>query len=179
LPLVIVLDEAYVEFTDHPSAAARVPSTPNLIVLRTFSKWAGLAGLRIGYGVFPLELMAHLWKIKQPYNINVAADAAARASLTDLDTLLTNVARLKTERARLFDALSSLPYLHPYPSQSNFILCQVSGLYAAQLKRTLAEDHGILIRYFDKPGLDDHVRISVGMPAQTDKLIAALQSLTH
>jgi len=178
LPLVVVLDEAYVEFADQPSAAARVLSTPNLIVLRTFSKWAGLAGLRIGYGLFPLTLMAHLWKIKQPYNINVAADAAARASLADLDSLLDNVARLKTERARLLDALSSLPYLYPYPSQSNFILCRVSGLDAAQLKRTLAEDHGILIRYFDKPGLDDHVRISVGMPAQTDKLIAALQSLT-
>ena len=178
LPLVVVLDEAYIEFADQPSAAARVLSTPNLIVLRTFSKWAGLAGLRIGYGVFPLDLMAHLWKIKQPYNVNVAADAAARASLADLDTLRANVVRLKTERPRLFDALSGLPYLDPYPSQSNFILCRVRGLDAGYLKRTLAEEHGILIRYFDKPGLTDHIRISVGMPAQTDKLIAALQSLT-
>jgi histidinol-phosphate aminotransferase len=178
LPLVVVLDEAYIEFADQPSAATRVLATPNLIVLRTFSKWAGLAGLRVGYGIFPLDLMAHLWKIKQPYNVNVAAEAAARASLDDLDTLLTNIARLKVERARLFDALSSLPYLDPYPSQSNFILCRVRGLDAGWLKRTLAEDHGILIRYFDKPGLSDHIRISVGTPAQTSKLLTALQSVT-
>jgi histidinol-phosphate aminotransferase len=177
LPLVVVLDEAYIEFADQPSATIRVPETPNLIVLRTFSKWAGLAGLRVGYGIFPFGLMAHLWKIKQPYNVNVAADAAARASLANLDTLLDNIARLKAERTRLFDALRRLPYLKPYPSQSNFILCRVQGNDAGQLKRSLAEEHGILIRYFDKPGLNDHVRVTVGTPAQTGRLIAALESL--
>lgn len=177
LPLVIVLDEAYIEFADQPSAAIRVLETPNLIVLRTFSKWAGLAGLRVGYGVFPLGLMAHLWKIKQPYNVNVAADAAARASLANLGTLLENITHLKTERSRLFEVLRRLSFLDPYPSQSNFILCRVQGSDAGQLKRSLAEEHGILIRYFDKPGLNDHVRVTVGTPAQTGRLIAALESL--
>lgn len=177
LPLLVVLDEAYIEFAEAPSNVTRVPDVPNLVVLRTFSKWAGLAGLRIGYGVFPLPLMAHLWKIKQPYNVNVAADAAARASLVDVGTLLGNVSRIITERSRLFDALQAVPYLMPYPSRSNFVLCRVEGIDAAELKRRLAEEYGILIRYFNKPGLRDHVRFSVGTPQQTDKLIAALNGI--
>ncbi len=177
LPLVVVLDEAYIEFSGVPGAISRVPSTPNLIVLRTFSKWAGLAGLRVGYGAFPLELMAHLWKIKQPYNLNVAADAAARASLSDLPALQANVSRLIAERERLLKELAAIPYLRPYPSRSNFVLCQVVGRDAAALKRRLAEDHGILIRYFDRPGLRDHIRISAGRPEHTDALLAALRQL--
>jgi len=177
LPLIVVLDEAYIEFAGVESAASRVPATPNLVVLRTFSKWAGLAGLRVGYGVFPLALMAHLWKIKQPYNVNVAADAAARASLADLPYLRANVERIIAERERLLAALRSVTYLEPYPSRANFVLCRVSGLSAAALKQRLAADYGILIRYFDKPGLRDHVRLSVGTPQQTDRLLAALREI--
>jgi histidinol-phosphate aminotransferase len=177
LPLVVVLDEAYIEFSGADSMATRVPETPNLIVLRTFSKWAGLAGLRVGYGVFPLDLLTHLWKIKQPYNLNVAADAAARASLADLPKLQANVQRLITERARLEVELAKFPFLAPYPSRSNFVLCKVQGMDAYQLKQRLAQDYGILIRYYAKPGMRDHVRISAGTPEQTDALLAALRAI--
>jgi len=177
LPLVVVLDEAYLEFSGAESLACRVPETPNLIVLRTFSKWAGLAGLRVGYGIFPREIIAHLWKIKQPYTVNVAADAAARASLADLPTLRANVERLIAERERLARELAAVPYLHPYPSRGNFVLCRVTGLDAGQLRRRLAEKHGILIRHYDTPRLRDHVRISAGTPAQTDALLAALRAI--
>ena len=177
LPLVVVLDEAYLEFSGAQSLAPRVPGTPNLIVLRTFSKWAGLAGLRAGYGAFPRDIIAHLWKIKQPYNVNAAADAAARASLADLPYLRANVARLIAERERLERELATIPYLHPYPSRGNFVLCRVTGLDAAQLRRRLAEEHGILIRHYSAPRLRDHVRISAGTPAQTDALLAALREM--
>ena len=177
LPLVVVLDEAYLEFSGAQSLAPRVPGTPNLIVLRTFSKWAGLAGLRVGYGVFPREIIAHLWKIKQPYNVNVAADAAARASLADLPYLRANVERLIAGRERLERELAAIPYLHPYPSRGNFVLCRVTGMDAAQLRRRLAEEHGILIRHYDTPRLRDHVRISAGTPAQTGALLAALREI--
>lgn len=177
LPLILVLDEAYIEFSGAPSMARLVPQTPNLIVLRTFSKWAGLAGLRVGYGIFPLPLIDHLWKIKQPYNVNVAADAAARASLLDLETLYESVERIVAERDRLQRALASIPFLRPYPSRSNFVLCRVVGQDAAMLKHRLAEEAGILIRYFDKPGLRDHIRITAGKPAHTDALIAALRRM--
>jgi len=177
LPLVVVLDEAYIEFSGAPGMAPRVPRTPNLIVLRTFSKWAGLAGLRVGYGVFPREIIAHLWKIKQPYNVNVAADAAARASLADLTALRANVERLVAERARLERELAAFPWLRPYPSRANFVLSRVVGLDAAADRRRLAQDYGILVLHYASPALRDCLRISAGTPAQTDALLAALREI--
>jgi histidinol-phosphate aminotransferase len=177
LPLAVVVDEAYIEFSGAESFASRVPDEPNLIVLRTFSKWAGLAGLRIGYGLFPLPLIEQLWKIKQPYNVNAAADLAARAALNDLPSLQLDIERIRAERDRLFAALSAFPQLSPYPSRANFVLVRVEGFDAAALKQRLAQDHGILVRHFDKPGLADHVRISAGTPAQTDALLGALRTI--
>lgn len=183
LPTLVVLDEAYIEFADAElgrtvSRIAQVPRRENLIVLRTFSKWGGLAGLRVGYGAFPAWLMPTLWKAKQPYNVNVAAQEAARATLQDLDERRLVVAHLRHERERLFRALQAIPYLAPYPSRANFILCRVLDRDAATLRRRLAEEHGILVRHFAKPGLEDHIRISVGRPQDTDRLLAALERLT-
>ena len=179
LPLLVVLDEAYIEFAGENLGAGlsrirEVPLREHLVVLRTFSKWAGLAGLRIGYGAFPRWLMPTLWKAKQPYNVNVAASVAAQVALAHVDDLTKSVELLKTERERLFSALQQIPYLNPYPTRSNFILCQVLGRDAAELKSRLAQEHGIFIRYFNKPGLRDHIRISVGRPQDTEALLDAL-----
>ena len=177
LPLVVVLDEAYIEFSGAESFAPRVPHTPNLIVLRTFSKWAGLAGLRVGYGVFPAEIITHLWKIKQPYNVNVAADAAAGASLADLPALRANVERLIAARERLERELATIPYLRPYPSRANFVLCRVVGRDAAELRQRLAQEYGILVRNYNTSLLRDCVRISAGTPEQIDTLLNALREI--
>jgi histidinol-phosphate aminotransferase len=177
LPLVVVLDEAYVEFAPPGSSRIRaVTAHENLIVLRTFSKWAGLAGLRVGYGAFPAGLMPHLWKIKQPYNVSVAAATAAIVSLQNAAQLEEIGQQIVAERARLYDALEAIPWLEPRPSQANFVLCQVLGRDAAVLKAQLAHT-GILVRHFDTPGLDDHIRISVGRPEQTNGLLARLAEL--
>lgn len=177
LPLVVVLDEAYIEFHGVEHSRLRwVLEHENLIVLRTFSKRAGLAGLRVGYGAFPSALMPHLWKIKQPYNVNVAASAAAIASLEDAEYLEWCVRALVAERERLFQALISIPYLRPFPSRANFILCRVVGRNAKELKLAL-EREGILVRYFNKPGLTDCIRISVGRPEHTDMLLAVLKRM--
>ena len=183
LPLVVVLDEAYIDFSSHPGHAAWVPRYSNLIVLRTFSKLAGLAGLRIGYGVFPLDIIRHLWKIKQPYTPNVAGSIAAIAALDDPQYLRDTVRRLVDERQRLGESLSSFNWLHVYPSEANFLLCKVREraagfINARNLKQSL-EQRGILVRYFDKDGLRDCIRISVGRPDDTDKVIAALKSLSE
>jgi len=182
LPTLVVLDEAYIEFASENLGASlsrihEVPERENLVVLRTFSKWAGLAGLRIGYGAFPKWLMPTLWKSKQPYNVNVAASVAAQTSLEYVDELKKIVDLLKTERERLYEELHDIPYLKPYPTRSNFILCQVIDKDALQLKKDLAEKHGIFIRYFNKPGLKDCIRISVGRPQDTDALIETLKNL--
>ncbi len=182
LPAMIVLDEAYIEFAAPDSLGkaisriTEVPGRENLIVLRTFSKLAGLAGLRVGYGAFPSWLMPTLWKAKQPYNVNVAGSVAAIASLEDHAYLTETVTALVAERERLISALRQVPFLRPYPSHSNFILCHVVGQDAAELKARLANQHGIFIRYFNKPGLRDCIRISVGKPEQTNALLRALSS---
>ncbi|HVN53254.1 MAG TPA: histidinol-phosphate transaminase [Anaerolineaceae bacterium] len=181
--VLVVLDEAYIEFSaaggrlgERLTRIGQVSQRDNLIVLRTFSKWAGLAGLRVGYGAFPAWLTPVLWKIKQPYNVSVAASAAAIASLDDLDVLAGRVELLKQERSRLFQKLSAIPYLQPVPSQANFILNRVAGVAAPDLKNDLA-GQGILVRYYHTPLLADAVRVSVGRPLDTDALIAALEAV--
>lgn len=175
LPTIVVIDEAYAEFSG-TSVADLVGQVPNLVVLRTFSKWAGLAGLRIGYGLIPEPIIEHLWKIKPPYNINMAANAAALASLDDLDFLLGNVRRIVAERERLLAALHTIGGLEPFPSDANFILMRVHDGRAAELKMAL-ERRGILLRYYSKPRLRDCVRISVGTPEQNDRAIQALREI--
>ncbi len=209
LPLIVVLDEAYIEFASPATSISKkmsmqqrrmrvtqrdviAPTNPserhannkksraqwvleheNLIVLRTFSKWAGLAGLRVGYGIFPLWLVSELLKIKQPYNVNVAGAAAAIASLQDVAYLMENVRRIVEERERLFAALEEVDFLEPVPSHANFLLCRVLRRTAAELHELLAKQ-GILVRYFETPGLREYVRISVGKPEETAALLQAL-----
>ncbi len=177
LPLLVVLDEAYVEFAPPGTSwLAEVPQRSNLVVLRTFSKWAGLAGLRVGFGAFPIDLMAHLWKIKQPYNVSVAAAAAAMESLRHADRLRNIGQQIITERQRLFERLQKIAWLETYPTEANFILCRVVGRDAYQVKVKLAQA-GILVRYFNKPGLEDHIRISVGRPQDSETLLSKLMEL--
>jgi histidinol-phosphate aminotransferase len=97
--------------------------------------------------------------------------------LEHTDELAKVVELLKSERTKLLAALQEIPYLKPYPTQSNFILCQVVGRDAAELKAQLAEKYGVFIRYFNKPGLRDHIRISVGRPQDTDTLLTALKKM--
>ncbi len=177
-PLLIVIDEAYVDFA--PDGASMLPLAgqhENLIVLRTFSKWAGLAGLRVGYGVFPSWITPAILKIKQPYNVNLAASAAARVTLQHRSRLTEQTSLIIRERDSLYDNLQDVPWLSPYPSRANFILCRVKGREAAEVKESLAR-MGILIRYFNKPGLDDHIRISVGNPGHNQRLLEALRQLS-
>ncbi len=182
LPLIVVLDEAYVEFSVETSRTPWVLEHDNLVIIRTFSKSAGIAGLRLGYGVFPEWMMPLLWKFKQPYNVNVAATVAGLASLRHADEMLAIVDKIRVERDRLLRALKDVPYLSPFPSGANFVLCRVDNFEvegsgdAAALKNAL-EQQGILVRYYQKPGLDNCIRISVGRPEQTDRLLEELHRL--
>lgn len=170
---LVVVDEAYVEFSGS-SLISMVAEYSNLVVLRTFSKWAGLAGLRVGYGVFPQGVIRHLWKIKQPYNLNVAAQVAVRESLADSAWLDGNARRIVQERERLAAELARLDFLRVYPSQANYILCDVLFGSAEDVVAFLASQ-GIIIRYFRKPRLLNSIRISVGLPEHTDAVISALR----
>lgn len=177
LPILVVLDEAYIEFSSLQSRMAWVKKHDNLIVLRTFSKRAGLAGLRVGYGAFPLSIIEYLWRAKQPYNVSVAAEVSACAALQN-PTYLENVKNLLVkERERLFNLLKGIPFLKPFPSHSNFILCEVtSGKDAKKIKEDLAK-MGVMIRHYDKKELKGYIRISVGKPEHTDALMKGLNAL--
>jgi histidinol-phosphate aminotransferase len=174
---IVVVDEAYFEFSN-VTMANLVPGYSNLIVLRTFSKWAGLAGLRIGYGFFPVEIGDYLLKIKQPYNANAAAQAAVLASLADIEYLRANVAKIVRERERLFGKLKELDWLRPYPSQGNFIFCSLLKGKAGEIWQQLRKK-GIFVRYFDTSRLKDCLRIGVGRPEDTDALVKALKEVKH
>jgi histidinol-phosphate aminotransferase len=170
---VIVIDEAYAEFSG-VTMLSMVADYSNLIVLRTFSKWAGLAGLRMGYGIFPAYITEHLMKIKQPYNVNIAAQIAALESLKDIDYLQNTIKAIVKERKRLSTELSALDWLKIYPTEANFVLCSVLNGKAGEIHQKL-KSKGIFIRHFNTPELKDYLRISVGKPEHTDKLIAALK----
>lgn len=177
LPILVVLDEAYIEFAKpYKSWIPEVMKRDNLIVLRTFSKWGGLAGVRLGYGVFPRALADEIMKIKQPYNVSVPASEAGLGALEDISLLNERAALIICERERLMEGLEDLDYLEPYPSRANFILCKMTKGNAQQLKEKLTQ-RGILIRYFNKPGLQDHVRFSIGKPGDIDRLLEALEDL--
>ncbi len=175
LGVLLVVDEAYSEFAGK-SLVHLSPQYPNLVVLRTFSKWAGLAGLRIGYGVMDPAVAERLLVIKPPYNISVASEVAVVASLQDKELLLGRVAHLVQEREWLFDQLLHMPNLTPIPSSANFVLCRLSQGKGSQVYRALAR-RGIFVRYYDSSLLRDYIRVSVGLRYHNQALVSALHDI--
>lgn len=176
---LVVLDEAYVEFSGEESRAPWVLEHENLVVLRTFSKSAALAGLRVGYGVFPAGLAALLWRAKQPYNVSAAAETAAVAALSNPEWLLRTKKALVEERDRLTMRLrQEVDWLTPFDSKANFVLCAVGGgRDAGNVRDRLAKEHGIMVRHYAKKELSGYIRISVGKPEHTERLMRALAEL--
>ena len=172
LGIMVVVDETYYEFCG-ATVAPLVEEYDNLVILRTLSKWAGLAGMRMGYGIMSPVVAERLMTIKPPYNLTVATEAALLASLADRESLLTNVAVLVQERDRMADRLGRLPGLYCYPSHGNFLLCRFPPGTALSVQQGLAS-RGVFVRYFSDPRVADCLRISAGTPAQTDTLLHAL-----
>lgn len=173
---LLVVDEAYIEFSHAESLARQAADGAPLVVLRTFSKWAGLAGLRVGYGVMPSSMAALLMQIKQPYDLNVAAEVAALASLEDRALLDERACAITGERDALAAALAATGWVHPYPSEANFILCRLDSALGVEVREGLRR-RGVFIRYFDTPRLRDHIRISIGTAEDSARLLAALAEL--
>jgi histidinol-phosphate aminotransferase len=170
LGVIVALDETYYEFSG-TTLAPLADEYDNLVVLRSFSKWAAVAGLRVGYMIASPEVVSHLIDIKPPYNINVAAEAAVLASLEDPGPLLNNVSVLVDQRKRLEGELRRLG-LRFWPSDGNFLLVDF-GRDGRQVYEELGS-RGIFVRYFSHPRLRTSLRITSGTPDQMDRLIAAL-----
>lgn len=164
--MLVVVDEAYFEFSRN-TYADLIDSHSNLLVLRTFSKCFGLAGLRVGYGIMSPLLHEAIMKIKPPYSVNMAAEVALRVCLQNKEFFAAQVERMIATRDRVFSALQERDDLQVYPSHSNFILFRLKQANAKGLRDAL-EQKGILLRYFNTPQLQNHLRVSVGTDEQMD-----------
>jgi histidinol-phosphate aminotransferase len=173
--IVVCVDETYYEFAQS-SLSHLLDEYENLVILRSFSKWAGIAGLRVGYAIASEVLIGHLMDIKQPYNINIAGEAAVLAALEHRYELLKRSASLVEQRVRLEELIDNLDGISYYPSQGNFLLCRFERHTAEEAYIGLAK-HGIFVRRFPQSVLNDSLRISAGTPEQTDRLIDALRSV--
>jgi histidinol-phosphate aminotransferase len=169
---IVVIDEAYIEFSDASSLVALVESHRNLVVLRTLSKAWGLAGARVGYLIADPEIIDCLDRINLPYPLNALSAAAGCEALARPELMQERVAGIVAERERLRQQLAGLG-LRVFPSDANFLLVRVAD--GSNLYRRLAEDCGIVVR--DRSGvprLKDCIRISIGRPQENDRLCAAI-----
>jgi len=155
---------------------------PNVLVLRTLSKSYSLAGLRFGYAVGPADLISGLAKVKDSYNVDAVAIELAAAAIQDQAWMRANVEKIRSERGRLAARLTALGFAVT-PSESNFLLARppsaalgagAGGDAEGWYERLKAR--GILVRYWNVPRLADKLRITVGMPAENDALLAAIKA---
>jgi histidinol-phosphate aminotransferase len=171
--VVVVLDEAYNEYLRpelRADSVAWVRKHPNLLVSRTFSKAFGLAGLRVGYGVAQPALTDLLNRVRQPFNVNAAAQAAAVAALADEDFLARSYALNLAGMQQLTQAFESMG-LEYVPSYGNFVLVRVgpaARVYQELLKR------GVIVRPVANYQLPDWLRVSIGLPEENRRFLAAL-----
>jgi len=174
---VLVVDEAYVDFaaSEGSSALPLIRRLPNLIVLRSFSKSFSLAGMRIGLAFASDEIIAGMMKVKDSYNLNRLSLVAAGAALQDLPWMTRNARRIQRSRQRLTYALKRMGY-QVYPSHANFVLARKPGQNLKPVYEELKR-HKILVRYFDVPGLQDCLRVTVGTPKEIAALIAAMSKI--
>jgi histidinol-phosphate aminotransferase len=173
----VLLDEAYAEFAGW-SALRLVGEYPNLMLLRTFSKAFGLAGLRAGYGIFPGDIASAMQAARLPYNVNSVAQVAAAAALDDRGWVERHVELIVAERDRLSSELQGIGGLQPLPSAANFLMVKVTAMPADLLYSELL-NRGIMVRYFTQPDLSDFIRVTTGTPAQNDALLRAITDIVR
>jgi len=173
----VVLDEAYIDFADQPrnhSPLASMPDVPNLVVLRTFSKMFGLAGLRLGYGVMAPELADMLLRIKLPFSVNLLAEQAGLAALKDEQFVRETLRTVRQGREELFRGLAALDCTVT-PSQANFLMFapprSAADVHQALLRR------GVIVRPLESYGLPDHLRVSVGTQAENRLFLQTLKEV--
>ncbi len=173
--VLVVLDEAYVEYVsaaDFPDGLEVRKRHPNVVVVRTFSKIYGLAGLRLGYGVATPEIVEVLDRVREPFNVNLVAQAAGIAALDDAEHVARSRALVESERPFLSDALRALGAT-VWPSQTNFVLADFPGRPGKDLFEGLLRQ-GVVVRPMGGYGFPTAQRITLGTRAENRKLLAAL-----
>jgi histidinol-phosphate aminotransferase len=175
--VIVVMDEAYTEFVTDEKAAKGLDLlkiNPSIIVLRTFSKLYGLAGLRVGYGFSTEKIIDYMNRVRQPFNVNTLAQVGATAALDDTEFVSKTLKTVRDGLIYLFDELKKigLDYL---PTQTNFFLIKVpmggKKLYDLMLKE------GVIVRAMDSYGLKDYIRINVGLPEENERFVEAIKKV--
>lgn len=171
---IVVIDEAYIDFSDQPSFKTLVPVRQNLIVMQTFSKAMGLAAARVGMAFAQTGIIEYFNKMKPPYNISDINQKAAIRSLRDVDAAKRRIARIVAERKRLEKTLAMTGFVEKvFPSDSNFILVKVRD---ADLVYSRLLESGIIVRNRNKI-VDGCIRITTGTPTENNRLISALKKI--
>lgn len=172
---IVVVDQAYFEYVEdarYPDAADWLARYPNLVVTRTFSKAFGLAGLRVGYAISHPQVADLLNRVRQPFNVNSLAQAAAVAALEDPAHLEHSVAANRAGLVQLAQGFDRLGVRH-FPSVANFVLVDcgrpAGAVYEAMLR------HGVIVRPLGGYGMPNHLRITVGTTTQNERMLEALQ----
>ena len=173
---VLLVDEAYVDFAER-NCVELVKDFNNVIILRSMSKGYSLAGLRFGYGIANENLIKGLLKVKDSYNVDALSVKAATAAVQDQEYFKGNIEKVKTQRKRLWDELTTLGF-YVYPSQSNFVLAKYNKvkIKAIVIYEKLTEKN-VYVRYWAYPELRDKLRITVGTAQQNDILLSELRNI--
>lgn len=173
---IVVLDEAYIDFSSEPSFLPELQKFPNLVILQTLSKAWGAAGVRLGMAFTSPEIVAILNKIKYPYNINMLTQRQALDLLNNESKMLEQLRRIISERIRMQVALPKIPIIHKmYPTEANFILVKVGK---ADLIYNKLVKLGVIVRNRNNVTLcNGCLRITIGTPEENDALLKALKSI--
>jgi len=170
----LLIDEAYVDFAER-NCTELIKDFDNVIILRSMSKGYSLAGLRFGYAIAQPDIITGLMKVKDSYNVDTISIALATVAIKDQQYFRENVEKIKKGRQELTEQLQALKF-DVRQSHTNFVLAESKNRPVAQIYDELVQ-RNIYVRYFNLPGLDDKLRITVGTREQNQKLITALQDI--
>jgi len=175
--IIVIFDEAYFEYVEdenYPQTINLLNEKNNIVILRTFSKIYGLAGLRIGYGIARPQIIEMLNRARPPFNVNSLAQAAALASLKDKYQIIRSKKLIKEEKEYLYSNLDKMK-LSYIPTQANFILIKL-GIKASHVEKRLLQD-GIIIRGMKAYNLTQYIRLTIGTREQNERFIRALDKI--
>jgi histidinol-phosphate aminotransferase len=174
---LIVVDEAYVDFSEQKSAVELVRNYPNVVILQTLSKAFGLAGIRCGFCIGAPDVIQLMNNVKAPYNMNVLSSEVAINAMNSIGTLQTNIANILEQRdvvkAQLLDLTDIV--VKVYPSDANFLLFRVKGCRAEELYKAMADD-GVVTRFRgNEMHCDQCIRVTIGTAEENSKFLTLLQ----
>lgn len=173
---IVVVDEAYIDFSSQGSLANNLDDFPNLVVLQTLSKSFGLAGIRLGIALASPEVISYMMKVKAPYNVNKLTSRTAIQAFSNLENIKKNIKAILEERQRVIDTLVAYDAVeYVYPTDANFVLFKTKN--ALEVYKKIAEQ-GVIIRYRgNEPHCDDCLRLTIGTKAENDRFFEALEKI--